>query len=1638
MTDNAVSPVAGKKSAQLHVRINHIDHTLIPPGNLDNSTLPRVPVLRVFGRSSTGQTTCVHVHQVYPYFFVGYPGKLSPRHVKKHISKLFRSLNHAIALSLKRNPLSGKSNFIRAILLVKGIDFYGFHASYDPFLKILVADPAHVTRTVTILQSGSVMGTRFTVYESHLSYILQFLCDFGLYGCGLIELEEVFERCGEEPEETTTPTTNKFGVSSYFRESRLPLEVDVIAPHILNRHSLVARNMHHRLEIPTPFLSQEPLVLSVRELWQDERNHRRGLGLDPSPEVPIDPSESSRAGGGDWVAEARWWDEIRKRIGSNSAQEKPISTELKQTWELFVMTTFESVEAIWEKQYKTWKPSKEKAEIDAPEVDKSEQIPHLQDYVWDDITQEITDGKDEQIEVDISMLSNQDINRLDQEEADFLNKEELQEPPGAEENEDAEDSVYEDEQDSKDPANGDSERESSGPLYWRPSKFANQNGRLSTRKNFGSPPSPRLLGQDRIGSPTPTKLMRGHPGTHNVVTEEAEKTEEVENDDDTDERDLTPTRFNEYLPGSRKTEIRFATARDNPPEPLDVENDGDMDESDQTPTKSNKYLWSPKTKFATSRDDLPQLPDANQQDTMLSDIQEELSVTPAVLDAKERSSLIAARAVQLSKAFNTCKATSTNQYVYFLQPPTWLDLHLGLQNLGLSSKIYQTPYYSEDVDIPDNPKEYAGLTYHLKGGQGIASLDDWYTEPASDANQTVRNSPCLNPIGVGGWEYASHLPSMKEIRRTMELLEIRTNNKMKKQKLTSQIEGPTQANIYGFKTSPIADLSASRENANLAVMSVEIFVPTKDDKVPNAASDQVFAVFYAYHISGMEIIHTGILVARNSQIHEHRTRHIKFEIVETELDLLNRLVDLVVEHDPDILTGWELQLNSWGYLDARCNTYGLAFPDVISRAPPRHSGGSEIDQWGLRKTSTFKTAGRHVLNLWRIMRSEKTLTIYTFENVVFEVLGKRPVPAHAVLVVEHLLMRVITNLELLEATETITKTAEFARVFGVDFFSVLSRGSQFKVESFMFRIAKPESFVLISPSRNDVGKQNAAECMPLILEPASAFYSSPLLVLDFQSLYPSIMIAYNYCYSTCLGRITDFQGTYKFGVVNNLEISTELLEKLRSHITVAPNGIMYVKHDVRRGLLGRMLAELLDTRVMVKQAMKRADGDKARKRILDARQLSLKYIANVTYGYTSATFSGRMPAVEIADSIVQTGRETLEKAIDVIENTTKWDAKAWTCCDPVVYGDTDSVFVYLPGRTKRQAFAIGNEIADTITSLNPAPIKLKFEKVYLPCVLMAKKRYVGFKYESIDDTEPAFDAKGIETVRRDGVLAQPHDSNVFKGSRILFRTQNLSEVKDYCCRSWTKLLENKASVQDFIFAKEVKMGTYSDRGPPPPGVVVAARRMIFDPNNEAQYGDRIPYVIVRSTSGAPSQLQLDAHYYITRVLIPPLERIFNLAGADVRQWFNDMPKSIVPELVSPRKPKGVPASSPDRMNISEHFTGTQCLSCGGPSPEGLCDECCFSPQESIVNLELRIRTREERLTSTHRICSTCTGSTPSDPIHCESLDCQWFFARRKAEAGMELVPLFEELIEELETLPERDGIRTEEPEMDFYEAEDDL
>lgn len=74
------------------------------------------------------------------------------------------------------------------------------------------------------------------------------------------------------------------------------------------------------------------------------------------------------------------------------------------------------------------------------------------------------------------------------------------------------------------------------------------------------------------------------------------------------------------------------------------------------------------------------------------------------------------------------------------------------------------------------------------------------------------------------------------------------------------------------------------------------------------------------------------------------------------------------------------------------------------------------------------------------------------------------------------------------------------------------------------------------------------------------------------------------------------------------------------------------------------------------------------------------------------------------------GRETLERAIKLVEETDEWKAR-------VIYGDTDSLFVLCPGRTKEEAFVIGQQIAERVTNANPPPVKLKLEKIFLPCIL---------------------------------------------------------------------------------------------------------------------------------------------------------------------------------------------------------------------------------------------------------------------------------------------------------------------------------
>lgn len=755
--------------------------------------------------------------------------------------------------------------------------------------------------------------------------------------------------------------------------------------------------------------------------------------------------------------------------------------------------------------------------------------------------------------------------------------------------------------------------------------------------------------------------------------------------------------------------------------------------------------------------------------------------------------------------------------------------------------------------------------------------------------------------------------------------------------------------------------------------------------------------------------------------------------VPTEEALLQEVVRLIRRWDPDILVGYEVEMLSWGFLLERAEAVGLRMQSLLSRIPgvvSPDTGGGERDGGGGddEHEPEVHVRGRIVLNLWRLMRHEAALMTYSFENVAYHILHQRiPLYSFGTLTrwfdmgagayrwrtLEHYVTRVRGSLELINRLDLIGRTSELARLFGIQFYEVLSRGSQFRVESMMLRLAKPLNFIALSPSVQQRSRMRAPECLQLIMEPESRFYSNPVVVLDFQSLYPSIMIAYNYCFSTCLGRVDSMAQSdcYEFGC-SSLRVTPEELKRLRDDINISPVGVAFVKSSVRNGILPRMLEEILETRIMVKKAMKEYKGDKALRRVLDARQLGLKLIANVTYGYTAANYSGRMPCVEVGDSVVSKARETLERAIRMVNETAEWDAR-------VVYGDTDSMFVILPGRSKEEAFRIGQEIADAVTAANPKPVKLKFEKVYLPCVLQTKKRYVGYMYETLDQKEPVFDAKGIETVRRDSCPAAV--KILEKSLKLLFTNRDVSQVKQYAQRQFHKLLVGRVSLQDCTFAREYRGRATYKPGARVPALELTKRMLEHDVRAEPRVGQRVPYVIVYGSPGAPlfqlvrrpqevlqEGLRLNAHYYINNVVIPPLERVFGLMGADVRQWFASLPRpvgvSLAPEANSSWRLR--------KATISQYFVNQSCRVCGSVGTDEVCAPCREDPQSAAVILIDKIRHMER---THHRVAEICRGCTSSRDVQltCVSLDCPVFYRLAQASSDLQQAPRLKKLCDDL-------------------------
>lgn len=289
-------------------------------------------------------------------------------------------------------------------------------------------------------------------------------------------------------------------------------------------------------------------------------------------------------------------------------------------------------------------------------------------------------------------------------------------------------------------------------------------------------------------------------------------------------------------------------------------------------------------------------------------------------------------------------------------------------------------------------------------------------------------------------------------------------------------------------------------------------------------------------------------------------------------------------------------------------------------------------------------------------------------------------------------------------------------------------------------------------------------------------------------------------------------------------------------------------------------------------------------------------------------------------------------------------------------------------------------------------------------------------YETPDQEKPTYLAKGIETVRRDGCPAV--SKMLEKTLKILFDTRDVSQVKDYVVRQFDKILRGKVSLQDLIFAKEFRgMRGYKERACVP-ALELTRRLMKKDPRALPRHGERVKYVIV---AGAPNQalihcvrspwevlndpgLRPNTIYYITRVIIPPLNRCLNLMGVDVNAWYREMPHRHILH-----NPVTVP-SDKQKLTIFQYFGNIVCAACGQTSNRALCSDCQSRPTDTLVMLNEKLRWLERVNEQVLSICQSCIGR--QNNADCISLDCPVLYRRAQSQRDYTQVAQLERIIKE--------------------------
>jgi DNA polymerase I len=474
-------------------------------------------------------------------------------------------------------------------------------------------------------------------------------------------------------------------------------------------------------------------------------------------------------------------------------------------------------------------------------------------------------------------------------------------------------------------------------------------------------------------------------------------------------------------------------------------------------------------------------------------------------------------------------------------------------------------------------------------------------------------------------------------------------------------------NIINLKESPIPEES---EFPELKILSFDIEVRNPDG-MPNSDKDEIIMIGLAGNFGVEKVIST-------------KGEHLDYvEKVETEAEIIQRFVETVKTHQPDVIVGYNSDNFDFKYIRERAKLLGVRMNMGIDESELK------FIRRGYTNAATIK--GIIHVDLYLVMRRYMNLDRYTLERVYLELFGeeKFDLPGDRLWeywdsdgdkldeLFRYSLDDVVATFKIAE--KILPLNMELTRIVGQPLFDMARMATGQQVEWFLMRKAYEYGEVAPNkPSSSQYSERRGQRAVGgYVKEPDIGLHEN-IVQFDFRSLYPSIIISKNVSVDTLVKESVQ-------GVIECIDEEIDIQEKSDSCIKsisdvdkneeyhIAPEyGYKFLKEP--QGFIPSVIGQILTERSRLKQKMKDSE-DPMEKKILNVQQDALKRLANTMYGvYAYSRF--RWYSIECAESITAWGRDYIKKTMKKAE---KFGFHS-------IYADTDGFYAtYKPELLKENS-----------------------------------------------------------------------------------------------------------------------------------------------------------------------------------------------------------------------------------------------------------------------------------------------------------------------------------------------------------------